>query len=487
MIDQAFAFLIPIQGFFNNFYLADFFDVFIITIFIYAALLLFKQTRSFSILVGIATIIVLYALAQAFHFYLTSLLLQSFFGAFLIVLVVIFQEELRRFFELIALWGTRGRKRNTSITGPTPLKSIVQAIANLAHRKIGALVILEGHENIERHIEGGATLDGVVSDDLLESIFDPTSPGHDGAVIIKENRLSVFGAHLPLSRNFQEIGKHGTRHSAALGISESSDALAIVVSEEHGTISIAISGVLTPLNSIEELEVKILNFFQENFPTQSAPLWETVIKRNSIEKLLAFCMSGLLWFFVAYQAGTVQRDFVVPISYRNLNPQLLIENQRPKNVTVTFSSRGNAFDTFIPTSLEISIDASTLAKGEQTIHLTEDMIGRPLNFTVANISPPDIQFAVTQYNTFEVPINVTTTNRVPPDYIIDHTSSKPDTIKILVSELIQPPTHINTTPIDLDQLTSTESFQTTLILPKGTRLPDDSPADLTATVYIRKR
>ncbi len=487
MLDQALALLLPVQGFLSNFYLADFLDVFIITIFIYAALLLFKQTRSFSILVGIATIIVLYALAQAFHFYLTSLLLQSFFGAFLIVLVVIFQEELRRFFELIALWGTRGRKRNTSITAPTSLKSIVQAIANLAHRKIGALIILEGRENIERHIDGGAILDGVVSDDLLESIFDPTSPGHDGAVIIKENRISVFGAHLPLSRNFEAIGKYGTRHSAALGISETSDALAIVVSEERGTISITTGGTLTSLNSIEELEMQILDFLQEKFPTQTSPLWETIIKRNSVEKLLAFCISGLLWFFVAYQAGTVQRDFIVPISYRNLNPPLLIENQRPKSITITFSSRGNAFENFTPANLEISIDASDFTKGEQSIHLSENMIERPLNFNVANISPPDIQIAVTQYNTFEVPIHVTTVNTVPPSYVVDHTDSKPNTIKILVSELIQPPSRINTAPIELEGLTSTENVQTTLMLPKGTRLLDDSSAEVTATVFIRKR
>jgi uncharacterized protein (TIGR00159 family) len=486
-MDVQLAFLAPLQTLFVNFYLADFFDVFIITIFIYAALVLFKQTRSRPILAGISTIVLLYVIARIFNFYLTSLLLQSFFGAFLLVLVIIFQEELRRFFELIALWSTRGRKHGAKIMLPESLKLIIQAIADLSHRKIGALIVLTGHENIERHIEGGSELDGVISDDVLESIFDPASPGHDGAVIIARDRISLFGAHLPLSRNFQEIGKHGTRHSAALGISEVSDAFAIVVSEESGLISFALGGKLATNISIEDVEALILKFLQEKFPVHTSPLWETMIKKNSAEKIFAFCISCALWFFLVYQTGTVQRDFIVPISYRNLTKEYLIEDQRPKTITVTLASRGNAFDNFTPKGLEISIDAKDFIGGERAIHITEDMITRPPNFSVANISPPDFNITITKYIAHEVSINVTTTNHTPPGYVVGDITASPATVKILVSELVKAPSHINTQPIDLENVTETQGFQTALILPKGVRLSDEASADVGATIVVRKR
>jgi len=178
------ASLSSLQTLTGNFYIADFFDVFIIAVFIYSVLLLFKQTRSFSIIIGMGMILILYGVAQVFNFYLTSLFLRSFFGVFLLVLVVIFQEELRRFFELIALWSTRQRKREKTSTSSETIDAIIQAVSSLAYRKIGALIVITGNENIQRHIEGGIVLDGVVSQELIESIFDPTSPGHDGAVII---------------------------------------------------------------------------------------------------------------------------------------------------------------------------------------------------------------------------------------------------------------------------------------------------------------
>src|SRR3989344_1280958 len=164
----------------QNFYFADFLDVIIVTLLIYSAILFFKQTRSLPALVGIGMLVALYIIAQVFNFYLTSLALQSFFAVFIVVLVVIFQEELRRFFEIIAAWSTRQNIVQPIASGSSAMNELVQAISRLAYTKTGALIVLAGQENIGRHADGGKTLDGVVSEELLLSIFDATSPGHDG-------------------------------------------------------------------------------------------------------------------------------------------------------------------------------------------------------------------------------------------------------------------------------------------------------------------
>ena len=137
-------------------------------------------------------------------------------------------------------------------------------------------------------------LDGVISEDVMLSIFDPTSPGHDGAMILNKNRIEKFGVHLPLSNNFREIGKHGTRHSAALGIAERSDALALVVSEESGMMSLAQNGSLKEVKSLEELELRLNKFLREKLPDDYANSFTDIIRYNMREKIAALAIAILL-------------------------------------------------------------------------------------------------------------------------------------------------------------------------------------------------
>ena len=307
-------------------------------------------------------LVALYIVAQVFNFYLTSLALQSFFGAFIVVLAVIFQEELRRFFEFIAAWSTRQNIVRPIASGSASMSELMQAIASLAHTKTGALIVLAGQENIERHAEGGKTLDGVLSEELLLSIFDATSPGHDGAMIINKNRIMQFGAHLPLSNNFKEIGKHGTRHSAALGVAECSDAFAIAVSEEQGTISVAYQGKLKQVKNVEELNMLLNRFLKEKFPEASYSIMENILRKNSIEKLVAFFVAILLWFIIAFPTGTIQRDFTIQIGYHNLPDNFVIEESSPKEIMVTLAGRGdNAFNQIQIDKLEATIKSKKLA------------------------------------------------------------------------------------------------------------------------------
>lgn len=486
-METLFASLTFLQPIASELFIADFFDVFIIALFLYAGLLLFKQTRSFSVLAGIGIIIILYGFANFFNLYLTTTLLQSFFSVFLVVLVIIFQEELRRFFELLAVMGTRQARQKKNQGSGAYINEILQAVANLSHNKMGALLVFAGNENIQRHIDGGTTLDAVISQEIIESIFDPTSPGHDGAIIINKNRIAQLGAHLPLSTNFKEIGKHGTRHSAALGIAERSDAFAIVVSEERGTISVAQNGTLTQVPNTEKLESLLRAFFREAYPKQTSTLFENIIKKNTIEKLLAITISCILWFFFSYQAGSVQRDFTLPISYRNLPPNLIIEDSQPKTLTITLESRGRAFDQLDAKTLELSIDAKDFGSGEYTVHVSENMVKRPLNFSIVNITPPTVTLSLAQYTEVTLPVHISTAGQVPKGFVLDHITPNPDSVRVLVSERIKIPASLNTTPIDLSNIQDTQNVLTTVITPKGIRMNDESGGTIIAEVNVRKK
>ncbi|MBI2035833.1 MAG: DNA integrity scanning protein DisA nucleotide-binding domain protein [Candidatus Liptonbacteria bacterium] len=478
--------LISLRNIFGNLYIADFFDVLIIALLIYITIFLFKQTRSFYVAAGVGIIIALFVLARVFNLFLTTLALQAFFGVFFVALVVIFQEELRKFFEYLALWSRRQVERGSRATLTIPgAEEILNAVKQLAHDSIGALIILQGQDSLENYISGGITLDGVISEELLLSIFDPTSAGHDGAVLINMDRVSFFGGHLPLSHNFEQIGKRGTRHSAGLGISEASDAFAIIVSEEKGTVSYAYNGRLKLLKNARDLHGPMLNFLKEKFPEQAHTILENLIKRNSLEKLLSIFAATILWFFFAFQVTTVQRDFILPITYKNTSDIILIKETKPKEVSVTLSARGEtAFDLLDQKTLAVSLDASNLTKASQKVSITEDMISTPLNFSVVNIVPQEIEVSAQRVSLIDLPIEVKTKGKVAAGYVIREIAASPASLKVMVPEGARSLSSIALEPIDITNLRSSQTFLTKIILPQDVKLKNKTDLDVSVSIEV---
>ena len=199
----------------------DVLDIAIIAIMISALLVWFKDRASRFVLLGIGVLGVIYMLARLFQLYLTTLVLQGFFASLLFVLVVIFQEDLRRFFERLALWGRFKINLREKAGATSPAEVIAYTADNLARQRIGALIVIAGKDPLDRHLTGGVRLDGLLSETLLDSIFDPHSRGHDGAVVIRDNRVEQFGCHLPLTSNIHPKRRYGLRHTAAIGLYQS--------------------------------------------------------------------------------------------------------------------------------------------------------------------------------------------------------------------------------------------------------------------------
>lgn len=246
----------------------------------------------------------LYVCAKYFNLYLTLLTLRYFAGVSIILFVVIFQTEIRKYFEFLGLAGTRQIKVGPLASRSPSITEIIQSCVKMARTKIGALIIIQGKDTLDPFIEGGVQLDGVISEEILLSIFDPTSEGHDGALIVSNNRVSKFGVHLPLSTNFKEIGKRGTRHGAALGLSENTDALCIVVSEERGKISLCKEGKLKTLEDPSNFEKELEKFIKAKFPNDSAPNEFSItkfFKHNLVLKAGSIAVAIILWFFTAYR------------------------------------------------------------------------------------------------------------------------------------------------------------------------------------------
>lgn len=472
----------------NNLYVADFFDVLIIAILIYFVIFLFKQTRSFYVATGIGIIIVLFILVRAFNLFLTSLVFRAFFSVFFIAIVIIFQEELRRFFEYIARWSTRQMKRRGEITASSTINEIINAVKQLSRNKMGALIVIKGRDSLANYISGSRKLDGIITEEILLSIFDTGSPGHDGAVTITHNRIESFGGHLPLSHDFDQIGKRGTRHAAALGLVEATDSFVIVVSEESGAVSYALRGELKTLQEAGDLTTTLNNFLREKHPADAYSPLENLVKRNSLEKLLSVLMATILWFFVSFQATTIQRDYTVPVTYVNTGDSILIEETNPKEVIITLTARGAAaFDLLNPKTLVVAIDAAKLTVGAQKITITEDAINHVRGFAIVNIEPKEITVKIKAVKLADVAISPTIIGKVRPGFEVVGVIVTPATVKALVPESFSPETKIPTEPIDIMGLQTSEIRTVKLSIPQEIRLKERPDINVEVKIEVRRK
>ncbi len=467
----------------RNFRGADFFDIAIISFFIYSGIIWFKRTTSRSVVIGICLFTLLYFLARKFDLYLTSLVFQAIFAILLVALIVVFQEEIRRGFERIAIWGTLGdRRRQAPIPG---IDALIEGASALASNRVGALIVIRGREPLDRHVEGGIPLYGRLSKPLLYSLFDPHSPGHDGAVLIEGDRISKFGAHLPLSKNLEEVGTLGTRHAAALGISECSDSFVIVVSEQRGVISVAENGKLSLMDSVAQLKDRLERFTLERFPRHEEADWKRWFKENARIKVLSAVLAITTWFMLSYRAETIQRTFAIPVEYRNLPADWYLEGLKPLEAMVTLSGSQRAFNLLNPSSLLISVDLIKVREGSQRFLISEEELRRPSNLDVYRIDPNLITLEAHRMVLATLPVETQTQGQLPAHLHLVNLKVQPTTLRVKVRAAQSEQTEkLVTEPIDLTQITQTTLLHVNLILPEHIRLPEGSTPEVRVTVEV---
>lgn len=223
--------------------LFDIIDIAIVAFIIYRIFLLIKGTRAVQMLLGLAVILGVYVASQVVGLYTLHWFLDNFLSSIILVIVVIFQNDIRRALMHVGrnpFFGAMSTMEELEI-----IDEIVQSCVGLANRRTGALIVIERETGLKDLLEVGTRIDARVSSDLITSIFLPYSPLHDGAVVIQQGRIQQAGCFLPLSPNPDISKALGTRHRAAIGLTELVDAVAIVVSEETGKISVVVGGRIT--------------------------------------------------------------------------------------------------------------------------------------------------------------------------------------------------------------------------------------------------
>ena len=247
----------------------DYLDILIVAFLLFKLIPMFRSTNALRVARSIIAIIVVAWLTEVLELYTLSFIFNQFLQVGILALVILFQPELRRMLDQLSsvrlrkLLGTEKREQEMEVV----ISQIVQACEVMGRERVGALIVMARNESMDEYFKKGTKIDAQVSEQLLRNIFFPKAALHDGAVIMIEGRIAAAGCVLPLSQSDRLSADLGTRHRAGVGISEVSDAVAIVVSEETGTISVAIGGMLKRHLAPQTLEKLLCNELCPKEPT----------------------------------------------------------------------------------------------------------------------------------------------------------------------------------------------------------------------------
>lgn len=239
------------ESVFAGFRVHDAIDILLVAIIVYRVFVVLRGSHAIQVLVGLIFLSVLFALSKVFGLATIDWLLRHLFDSFFLIIIVLFQDDLRRALTFVS--------KNTFVTSKSDnlnselVNEIAKAASQLAQKRMGGLIVIERENGLKNFIDTGAQIDAIIRSELIYSIFIPSSPIHDGAVIIQNGKLAAAGCFLPLTKNPNIDKTKGTRHRAALGLSEETDAVVVLISEESGSVHIVKAGRLSAALSEEEL------------------------------------------------------------------------------------------------------------------------------------------------------------------------------------------------------------------------------------------
>jgi uncharacterized protein (TIGR00159 family) len=367
----------------------DVIDILFMSVVAYKLYTWFQGTRAFKAFLGLMALGILYLVARTFGLFLTTRVFQILWQVFVILLIVLFQSEIREVLEKVNPTTFLLDRRSGS--GARFVEAILGAAFELARENLGALIVVERQDRVTRLMKEGVHLDGEVSREILTSIFQKTSPVHDGAAIIRSGRLSVVGSYLPLTDR-EGLPQHfGTRHRAAIGLTERSDALAVVVSEESRSVSVAQGGRIETLSdplALKEILEQEMGIEEKKKKSAFVHLreWLTTSWKT---KAIAFVVVILAW--VLFVGGRpVDMGLTAALKYRNIPESLIVKEGGPDEVFIKVEGPRREIRDLKSRDVSVIIDLSEAKPGDNAIEISKGSVETPFGTRISLIRPSKI-------------------------------------------------------------------------------------------------
>ena len=444
------------------------------------------ESASRRIFVAAPVAAAIYILVRVFDLYLLETVVRVLFIVFVIAAVVVFQSDIRRMFDRIVT--SRVLRRESPMGETSTYDVLTEAATKMAEMQMGALIAIKGQEPLDTHIHGGIELGGRVTQPLLFGIFHPETPGHDGAVIVDGDLVTRFAAHLPLSPDLPDVSRYGgTRHAAALGLAQESDALVIVVSEERGTVGVARDGELDLDVDISELKKHLEAFWSKHY-RRGVPARQVWWRRPNLRTaFFAVLLSVLTWLLVVYSPNTVIRTLAVPVEILNLPDGWVLNGEMPSEARVVLSGSEQVFRRLNTSEVAISIDASQPEQGVQEVVVTEEDLDLPAGINLNDVEPKVLRMHVLRLREVRVPVRVQTTGRLRNGLTLSGLDADPDSVTVMIPEDDRSPLRtVEAQPIDLAGVEGDSDVTRRLILPEGASMPTGATGEVEIHIDVSR-
>jgi uncharacterized protein (TIGR00159 family) len=360
----------------------DIADILIMTFLVYQLYSWFKNSKALQVVLGLLFLGVIYFVTKSLGLFMTSWILQELGTVLLVLLIVVFQAEIRQALYRLSLLRNFFDREESVVR--LDLLELSATIFSLAAQRVGALVVFQREELLDDHILHGVPLDSVVNGALLTSIFMPTSPLHDGAVLVKDGRISLASCHLPLSVS-ADVPQHlGTRHRAALGLSERSDAAIVVISEERGEVSLSLDGALQVVTSPAQLHERLTSLMQPLSRESKRVGIMSKLFANLWPKAAIFAMVAVSWLLITFKQGEIL-TVTAPVTFHNLPDTLTLTRSNPDEVDLQLKSFSTLVGSPRQLDIVIDLDLSKVKEGNNNIQISKEQIKVPTGVVVVNM------------------------------------------------------------------------------------------------------
>lgn len=447
-------------SFFSNIRWQDIVDITLNSYIVFRLYILFRGTNVFRVLIGIALLWFFQRIAVSLGLIVTSWAIQGITAVAALIIIVVFRNEIRSVLQArnlkAILWGFSGK------TVDTPVEIIVESLYELARTRTGALIVFPGKEDLEEMVQGGTPWRGLVSKEMITSIFWHDNPVHDGAAIIKGNQISEVGVILPLSRRDDLPSYYGTRHRAAAGLAETTDALVILVSEERGNVVVAKGSDTNVINRKEEL-ARIL---REHVGV-TAEEW-TYLKKGKFEIGMA-ALASILFITGVWFSFTRGLDALVtleiPIEYMNRDPEMEILDASVNTVHLDLSGSGALIKSIRPSQVQVRLDLNKAIAGRNTLTVADENVALPPGVFLKRVKPSVVEVTVDVPTKKRLPVQVDWVGRLPEHLLLTEAKLEPENVWVIGGRrILENVSTIYTEEVPLNNIRKTGTVTVNLML-----------------------
>ncbi len=460
----------------------DVVDILLNSYILFRLYVLFRGTNVIRMIMAIAMLWILERLAVTMGLIVTSWAMQGIIAAAALIIIIVFRNEIagvlqtRNFKSFF--WGIPQRQTQT------PVDVIVSSVYELARRKLGALIVLPLKMGIDTVIQSGVPWNGRLSREMLLSIFWHGTPVHDGATIVQGDRIVEVAAILPLSKRSDLPAEFGTRHRAAVGLTEQSDALVIVVSEERGQVTVFKQDTITHIKDNMELDRMLRQHAGEVAGSNG-------LKRQTMELGLAamICLIGItgIWFSFARGLETLVA-LEVPIEFMNRDPAMEIFAASASSVRLQLSGSGGLIKSVRPDQVKVQLSLANAAAGTNQVTISQDSIFLPPGIQLKQIEPQTLTVTLDLPVEKTLPIQPDWTGKLAEGLILENVRLVPDRVTVVGgSQMLEDIQTIYTQKVHLEEIDGDGVTTVNLALHPSLRLKDQSKNRVDVIYNVRPR